>query len=267
MRTSILALTLAAVAAGTASAEQYPLRAKYPQTTPIATEQFARQIGKAVVVDVRSHFEFTVMHVAGAVHIDFGDARFLEQLTEAVAGDRSRGVITYCNGTTCDKSYDAAVAAQQAGFTNVRVYDAGIFEWVRMARGRTLLFGKPVQPEDIITEARFEAHLAEAAAFEKGAGGADVLLIDVRDAQQREQTARFAQKAEWISVDRLVQRLATKAFQARAEGKTLYIFDNVGKQVRWLQYALEANGYSRYVFLENGMVGLFAGPTCGGSCG
>jgi hypothetical protein len=36
----------------------------------------------------------------------------------------------------------------------------------------------------------------------------------------------------------------------------LYVFDNVGKQVRWLQYALEAKGYSQYVFLKDGMASL-----------
>ena len=255
MRSFCLVLALAA-AGVTASDQQYPLRAKYPQTTPISTEQVAQEFAGSVVVDVRSGFEFTVMHIDGAVHIDFSDPGFLEKLREAVGRDKSKHVITYCNGTTCDKSYDAAVAAQKAGFTNVRVYDAGILEWARMARGRTLLFGKPIQPEDIIPESRFRAHVADAGTFEKDATGADALLIDVRDTQQREETAPFAQKAEWITVDKLVKQLATPAFRQRTQGKTLYVFDNVGKQVRWLQYALDANGYSRYFFLKGGMASV-----------
>ena len=255
---SFLVLALIA-AAMTASAQQYPLRPKYPQTTPISTEQMAQEFASSVVVDVRSDFEFSVMHVDGAIHIDLSDPAFLDKLGKAVDRDKSKLVITYCNGTTCEKSYDAAVVAQKAGFTRVRVYDAGIFEWARMARGRTLLFGKPIQAEDLIPESRYQAHVADARAFETGAAGADALLIDVRDAQQREKTAEFAQKAEWITVDRLVKQLATPAFRGRAQGKTLYVFDNVGKQVRWLQYALEANGYSRYYFLKDGMAGLTSG--------
>lgn len=250
---SALAFAFTAV---TAFAQEYPLRPKYPEATPISTEQLAQQIGSCVVVDVRSAFEFKVMHIDGAIHLDLSSPAFLDSLTRAVGGDKSRTVVTYCNGTTCDKSYDAVVLAQKAGFTKLRVYDAGIFEWARMARGRTLLFGKPIRPEEIIPESRFQAHVVDVAAFEKGAAGADAVLIDVRDAQQREKTARFAAKAEWITVDALVSQLGTPAFRARSKGRTLYIFDNVGKQVRWLQYALEANGHTQYFFLQDGMAGL-----------
>lgn len=255
MRSSFFVLALIAAAA-TTSAQQYPLRVKYPQTTPISTEQVAQVFDSSVIVDVRSDFEYEVMHVDGALHLDFSDPAFLDKLTKAVGGDRSKQVITYCNGTTCDKSYDAAVAAQGAGFTNVRVYDAGIFEWARMARGRTLLFGKPMQGESIIPESEYQSHVAEAGAFERGAAGADALLFDVRDPQQREKTAAFAQKAEWLTIDKLVKQLPTPAFRKRTQGKTLYIFDNVGKQVRWLQYALKAGGYQEYYFLEDGMAGV-----------
>ena len=34
--------------------------------------------------------------------------------------------------------------------------------------------------------------------------------------------------------------------------KTLLIFDQVGKQVRWLEYYLVANGYKNYYFLAGG---------------
>jgi rhodanese-related sulfurtransferase len=258
MRLAWVALAVAATSIVVAD-QAYPLRAKYPNLTPISTADLAQRIGSSVVIDVRSAFEFGVMHIDGAVHVDLTDQAFIEKLTKALGGDRSKSLVTYCNGTTCEKSYEAAAAAQKAGFTSVRVYDAGILEWARMARGRTLLFGKPVQPEEVISESRYQSHLAEPAAFEKGAGEPGSLLIDVRDALQRKNTADFARRAEWLTVDNFVRQLATPAFRARVEGKTIYVFDNVGKQVRWLQYALEANGFSRYVFLKDGMAGTVAG--------
>ena len=36
--------------------------------------------------------------------------------------------------------------------------------------------------------------------------------------------------------------------------KQLLILDAVGKQVEWLQYHLEAKGYSNYLFLEKGVL-------------
>jgi rhodanese-related sulfurtransferase len=237
-------------------AQEFPLRAKYPELSPISTEQVAQEIGKSVVIDVRSEFEYSVMHIDGAQHVDLSDPAFISKLGAAVGGDKSKGVITYCNGITCEKSYEGAREAQRHGFSKVRVYDAGILEWARMARGRTLLFGKPVTPEGVITEAQYEAHVVEAGAFESGAAGTDALLIDVRDANQRTPQTDVFPKAQWVTLDQLVKRLETPAFKSSAERKTLYFFDNVGKQVRWLQYALKANGYERYFFLKGGAEGL-----------
>jgi len=112
-----------------ASAQEYPLRAKYPDLVPISAEQLAREIGSAAVVDVRSDFEFTVMHIEGAVHVDLSDKDFPGRLSTAGGGDKSKMVVTYCNGQTCEKSYEAA---QKARFTRVRVFDAGILEWARL---------------------------------------------------------------------------------------------------------------------------------------
>lgn len=243
-----------------AFAETFPLRGKYPHVVPVATEDLARAIDESLVVDVRSQFEYTVMHIAGARHLDFSEPDFLGKLTAAAGGDKSKSVVTYCNGTTCEKSYEAAEAAQKAGFTLVRVYDGGITEWLRLARGRTLLFGQPVKPEDIVPESQFRARLRKGPEFQAGAAEPGALLIDVRDVQQRTRTADFARSAQRLTVDDLVKALPTQAFRSRAQGKTLYIFDNVGKQVRWVQYALRAHGYERYVFLEGGMAALTSEP-------
>ena len=36
------------------------------------------------------------------------------------------------------------------------------------------------------------------------------------------------------------------------QDKHLFIFDQVGKQVRWLEYYLVENGYQNYTFLKGG---------------
>jgi rhodanese-related sulfurtransferase len=243
-----------------ASAQTFPLRAKYPHLDPITTEELAHGIGESLVVDVRSRFEYTVMHIEGASHLDLSAPDFLGKLAAATGDDKSKSIVTYCNGTTCEKSYEAAELAQKAGFTRVRVYDGGIVEWLRMARGRTLLFGQPVKPEEIIPETQFRARLLKGREFQGGAAEPGALLIDVRDARQRARTADFARSAQKLTVDELVKTLATQAFRSRTQGKTLYIFDNVGKQVRWVQYALRAHDYDRYFFLDGGMASLTGEP-------
>jgi len=38
----------------------------------------------------------------------------------------------------------------------------------------------------------------------------------------------------------------------------LFIYDEVGQQVRWFQYALEKEGIKNYYFMEKGAVGYSA---------
>mgnify|MGYP003502318962 FL=1 len=38
------------------------------------------------------------------------------------------------------------------------------------------------------------------------------------------------------------------------KGNQLLIMDAVGKQVEWIQYYLEAGGYTNYYFLDKGVI-------------
>ncbi len=53
--------------------------------------------------------------------------------------------------------------------------------------------------------------------------------------------------------DQLINNIIQKK---RLQDQTLLIFDQVGKQVRWLMYHLEANGYTQYYFLRDGAYGV-----------
>jgi hypothetical protein len=59
-------------------------------------------------------------------------------------------------------------------------------------------------------------------------------------------------------MDQLIKRIVAKGL---LQDQTLLIFDQVGKQVRWLMYHLEAADYTRYHFLSGGaydVIGLQA---------
>lgn len=57
-----------------------------------------------------------------------GYGEFLERAT---AGDRSRLLVTYCQGTRCWGSYNAALRAVRLGYTNVHWYRGGLEAWQR----------------------------------------------------------------------------------------------------------------------------------------
>ncbi|HEX2539547.1 MAG TPA: rhodanese-like domain-containing protein [Caldimonas sp.] len=54
---------------------------------------------------------------------------FGEYLQKATAGDRSRLVVTYCQGVRCWGSYNAALRAIRMGYTNVHWYRGGMEAW------------------------------------------------------------------------------------------------------------------------------------------
>ncbi|HLE12366.1 MAG: hypothetical protein A2504_01160 [Bdellovibrionales bacterium RIFOXYD12_FULL_39_22] len=234
-------------------AAEFPLRGEYPDVKFITTNDLLTEFGKIFIVDVRSAFEYEIVHIQGAPNIEESKATFVDKLAEAVGGDKSKKIATYCNGYKCKKSFDAVRKAVAGGFTNVFVYDAGIFEWTKAHPEKSFLLGKtPADLKQLISDEMFKKHMLPNAQFEKDAAGANAFLIDARDPSQRKVIPPFASKAPNFPFEKLQQLLDNTEFRGKIAGKTLYIFDAVGKQVMWLQYVLEAKGIKDYFFRESG---------------
>lgn len=78
----------------------------------------------ALLLDVRTAFEFEEGHIPGAVNMDVYQPTFLE---EAEKLDRSRPVFVYCRSG--NRSYTVAQALVQMGFQHVRNLQHGIISW------------------------------------------------------------------------------------------------------------------------------------------
>ena len=241
--------------AGLAWAEDplgFPLRAKYPQVPVISTSDLLAQYPTAVIVDVRSQMEFDALRIARAQHVVVTNAGFLTSLEKVRAKDGAATLVFYCNGHDCAKSYDAVDLAQRSGFGNVAVYDAGVFDWVRAHPDKAVLLGQSPAP---LTKLLSPAQLAEKsisfADFKNRAQAVDAMVIDIREPQQR-QFVPALDKLRNVPSDRMVALLR----QGEFKDKQLLIMDAVCKQVEWLQYHLELNGYSNYRFLKGGVAGL-----------
>lgn len=254
---AVMALAVAVVPAW--SSAEFPLRAKYPQTKPMSTEELARSYDRAVIVDVRSDIEYDVVHINKALHIPVALSNFVSELEKARSKTGAEPMAFYCNGYDCAKSYQAAAAALEAGFGNLFVYDAGIYEWVNTHPEKATLMGKtPAAKEKLIAEAAFKGRKLSYAEFEKKAGEPNTVVIDIREPFQRAKDPKLPQNRQLtlanvrnIPSDRLVPLLKSKEFK----GQQLLITDAVGKQVQWLQYYLADNGYSNYYFLDKGVLG------------
>jgi predicted sulfurtransferase len=117
-----------------------------------------------------------------------------------------------------------------------------------------LLGRSPISPADLITPAKFNAHLLEARDFEAMVGN-DSIVLDVRDRAQRD-TPLFPFKERRAQLDETAILDAAIA-DAKAQKKTLLVYDAVGKQVEWFQYRIEAKGLKDYYFLKGGSHGYF----------
>jgi rhodanese-related sulfurtransferase len=242
--------------------QEFPGRAKYPAAKPISTHDLheAQEKGKAVIVDVRSAIEYDVIHPIGAVHIPISDIRF-EKSVQDLAGDNPGKMIAfYCNGVTCLKSYEATIRATKAGVRNCYVHDAGIPEWAEKYPGKTLLLGKPIDDSktQLIPRSAFAKKNLTFEEFKKAAAQPNSMVIDVRDHVQRSGNLPGIEKFLTIPLDNFIPNFVMKKAN---QNKKILIFDQVGKQVEWLEYYLVEYGYQDYAFLKDGATSVLGVQT------
>lgn len=234
-------------------ATDFPYREYYPEVNIIELTALKTGYdrGEYLIVDVRSAAEFEVIHIKGAVNLPYSNAKFSENLKNFVRKNPGKQIAVYCNGFTCIKSYKAAEDAIYSGLTNVYAYDGGIGAWASAYPTDTLLSGKEISApaQQLISEDRFRNACLDFASFKKKAVADNGVVIDARDPIQRKAKLPGLDQALQIPMDKLVENIIAKG---NLKDKELYIFDQVGRQVNWLMYHLEANNYSKFHFLEGG---------------
>ena len=231
-----------------AANDEFPFRVRYPDVSIMTTDELTKRFNEVLVIDVRSKYEYDTLHVKDAVSVplttSFGD----KILT--LRDKHKKPFVFYCNGKTCQKSYEAALLAAKARVDNVFAYDAGIFDWAKAQPDKTVLLGKsPIQPGDLIDSKTFKARLIEPKDFSARVGDKSVVL-DVRDRVQRD-TALFPFKEQRAQLDEL-KKIDVVIEDAKAQKKTLLVYDQTGKQVQWFQYYLENKGVKDYYFMKGG---------------
>lgn len=234
--------------------DEFPGRVKYPTISVYELADLKRDMDKVIVVDARSSYEFETLRIKGALNIPVDSSTFADKLNE-IRKTTQKPIVFYCNGRTCMKSYKAAVKAGQHGITNTHSFDAGIFEWASTyPKDAELLGESPVDPKRLIAKSEFKKRLLPPMVFADKIyeTGARVSVLDVRDRNQRGGSIGFfTGKERWVSLEDK-EKIKKHIKKAKDEGKTLFIYDQVGKQVRWLQYTIEDLGHTDYYFMKGG---------------
>lgn len=242
--------------------EGFPGRKKYPSIPYMTIDQLNSEFDEVVTVDARTPLEFETIHITSAVNLPLNlkDDAFIKRAKALRSANPNKKIVFYCNGRTCMKSYKAARRViKTAGIENVYSYDAGIFEWATAHPEKAALMNNtPVDPKMLLSKSQLKKRMLPALEFIKTAGD-DVIILDVRDRHKREGFNIFSGFEELVPMDNK-KALSRYIKQARAENKKLFIYDEVGKQVRWVQYHLEEQGAGPYYFMEGGAMAFFDIP-------
>lgn len=238
------------------AADEFPGRAKYPDVKVIELDDLFQKRNDVVVVDARSSYEYETLRIKGAINIPLSSKSFAEDLAKLRTDNGNKPIVFYCNGKTCFKSYKAVRKAQFHKIPNVVSFDAGVFDWAKSYPSEAVLLGEsPINPKHLISKKSFKAKMLEPAAFGKKVGG-NVMVMDVRDTAQRAGVGFFPGKERRVSLDDK-KSLLKYIRRAKEQGKALLVYDEVGKQVRWLQYTLEKEGVKEYYFMKGGAKGFY----------
>lgn len=238
-------------------AEQFPLRKTFPLVKTIETDELKSRLNEFTIVDVRSPFEYSIMHIQGAINIPLAERDFLEQVKKTSA-DTGKPLVFYCNGHHCHKSYEAASTADAQGkMGHVLAYDGGINDWAKANPQLTLLLDKPLDPKLLITSDKFDAHtLAPKEFISKIQADTSAKVIDLRDSFQTEGVSLFILRETRTGFD--IPKLKKVITEAKQANQAVFFYDATGLQVKPLQYLIEDMGLANYYFLKGGIDGYVA---------
>ena len=235
-----------------ANDREFPLRPFYPYARTISTDKLLDIYFDAILIDVRNRFEFDVIHISKAHHIPLSDENFIDSISRYRASKSDTPIVFYCNDSACTSSFRAVLRVQNVGFVNVYAYDAGVFSLLDISPEKiTLMATTPAQPDLVIPEDYASRVLVDFEEFSQRASRLNSLIIDIRDNYTRMYTPRL-EKVHNIPMEAFLTAVTNRLWF----GKNLLIFDQNGTKVQWLQYFLQANGYSNYTFLQGGIDGL-----------
>ena len=107
-------------------------------TREISTEELERILVEktATVLDARPSLEYAISHIPGAVNVapkpGVPISMYVSDVAEIgrlVRGNKAAPLVLYCNGLHCGKSKRLAAELLDAGYTDVRRYQAGMPGW------------------------------------------------------------------------------------------------------------------------------------------
>jgi len=264
MKNIITIILLSLFSQSLAASTDFPGRTKYPRVPTIELEELYQSRHNSVIVDSRSTYEYETLRIKNAVSVplSLSSKKFEMKMLQIREKNPNKKIIFYCNGHTCMKSYKATRRSiNYLKFKNVYAFDAGVFDWARKYPEEADLLGSTLEdPSKLISKAEFKQHTLPAEKFIKSANDS-VKILDIRDRVNRDGFYIFSGDESSISLNKSEKNKLDQFLDSISiSNKTLYVYDLVGKQVRWFQYYLEAKNIKDYYFMKGGADAFFKIP-------
>ena len=244
--------------------DDFPGRSVYPNVPYIELDDLYAQRNNAIIIDARSPYEFETLRIKNAhsVPLILSSKEFKIKMRALRDQFPRKKLVFYCNGHKCMKSYKAAARSiTYLGQQNVYAFDAGIFDWASKYPEEAVLLGETLKdPKKLISKKRFKEHLVDAEKFIKSTNDSSAIL-DIRDRIERDGFYVFSGFEDSISLnEKDKQKMSDYFNKVKKSGKPLYIYDMVGRQVRWFQYYVESKGIKEYYFMKGGAEAFYDIP-------
>ena len=184
-----------------------------------------------VLVNALSPIEFKNLTIKGSVNIPSSKVAGNPMLPE----DKSMPLVFFCKGPICVKSFKAARKAMALGYTNVKIYQAGLPDWIRKRFPVTSTVKYPkvdipkMYPQEV---------------YEKLC---EVVILDIRG----EESKQIGEIKHGFVVDIPLDDLEEK-YTILSKNETIVIVDLAGKQVDICGRFLVHKGYTNLAGLEGG---------------
>lgn len=251
---AVLLVVFVLLVAHRSPAEEFPLRKSYPDVPVLELKavKAGYDDGSMILVDTRSRMEFDTIHPTKSEHIDLANKSFMASLQALAQQHPGKKLVLYDNGITCLKCYIGTQEALEEGLKDVYAFDGGIPAWAEAYPADTILMGKPIDdPEkQLIPYAEYQKLCLDFEQFKQKTGASpNAAVIDARDPMQRTRKLPGYEDAMPIPLDKMIRNVIEKG---NMKDRPLFIFDQVGRQARWLMYYLKAYGYKDYYFLDGG---------------
>ena len=242
----------------------FPGRDIYKSIPVIELDSLYKQKDSVVIIDARSQYEYKTLRIKNAVSVPLvlSSKKFEKEMLDLREMHPNKKFVFYCNGHKCMKSYKAAKRSIiYLKMKNIYAFDAGIFDWAsKYPMDATLLGSTLKDPSKLISKAELKKRFLDAEVFIKKADK-KVEILDIRDRIERDGFYIFSGYEKSISLNSKDSQALEDFFKSvKKSGKPLYVYDMVGKQVRWFQYYIESKGIKDYYFMKGGANAFFKIP-------